>query len=80
MANYPQLDNSSGVWNLRDVYGAVMGGYWPNANSRALFMGGNGNITESITIASTGNAIDYGDLVSTNAYAGGNSNGHGGLS
>ena len=28
MANYPQLDNASGVWNLREVYDAVMGGYW----------------------------------------------------
>ena len=26
----PQLDNASGVWNLREVYDAVMGGYWPN--------------------------------------------------
>ena len=41
MANYPQLDNASGVWNLREVYDAVMGGYWPNANSsRGLFAGG----------------------------------------
>jgi len=36
MANYPQLDNASGVWNLREVYDAVMGGYWPNANNRAI--------------------------------------------
>ena len=40
MANYPQLDNSSGVWNLREVYDAVMGGYWPNANNRATVAGG----------------------------------------
>ena len=40
MANYPQLDNASGVWNLREVYDAVMGGYWPNANSIGLFSGG----------------------------------------
>ena len=40
MANYPQLDNASGVWNLREVYDAVMGGYWPNAGARALFAGG----------------------------------------
>ena len=37
MANYPQLDNASGVWNLREVYDAVMGGYWPNANNKAIF-------------------------------------------
>ena len=40
MANYPQLDNASGVWNVREVYDAVMGGYWPNANAFALFHGG----------------------------------------
>ena len=36
MANYPQLDNASGVWNLREVYDAVMGGYWPNHGAIAL--------------------------------------------
>ena len=41
MANYPQLDNASGVWNLREVYDAVMGGYWPNANAIGLVGGGN---------------------------------------
>ena len=41
MANYPQLDNASGVWNLREVYDAVMGGYWPNANAIALVGCGN---------------------------------------
>ncbi len=41
MANYPQLDNARGVWNLREVYDAVMGGYWPNAKfNRFCFMGG----------------------------------------
>ena len=40
MANYPQLDNASGVWNLREVYDAIMGGYWPNANNRAIVAGG----------------------------------------
>ena len=45
MANYPQLDNASGVWNLREVYDAVMGGYWPNANSIALIGCGNAPTT-----------------------------------
>ena len=39
MANYPQLDNASGVWNLREVYDAVMGGYWPNARAIGLRFG-----------------------------------------
>ena len=28
MANYPQLDDQVGVWKLKDVNSAVMGGYW----------------------------------------------------
>ena len=33
MANYPQLDDCSGVWTLKEVNDAVMGGYWRNAGS-----------------------------------------------
>ena len=66
MANYPQLDNTSGVWNLREVYDAVMGGYWPNANAVGLFGGGNnGAITSNvnkINITTSGNATLFGDL------------------
>jgi hypothetical protein len=40
MANYPQLDNARGVWNLREVYDAVVGGYWPSVKNRLFFMGG----------------------------------------
>ena len=61
MANYPQLDNASGVWNLREVYDAVMGGYWPNANSRALIESSDGGgLIGFVTIASTGNASFFG--------------------
>ena len=28
MANYPQLDDQVGVWKLKEVNDAVMGGYW----------------------------------------------------
>ena len=45
MANYPQLDNASGVWNLREVYDAVMGGYWPSHGARGLFAGGNPGVS-----------------------------------
>ena len=31
MANYPQLDDCSGVWTLKEVNNAVMGGYCRNA-------------------------------------------------
>jgi hypothetical protein len=40
MANYPQLDNASGVWNIKEVYEAVMGGYWPVAGARGIFAAG----------------------------------------
>ena len=43
MANYPQLDDQVGVWKLKEVNNAVMGGYWREASGsvgRALFGGG----------------------------------------
>ncbi len=74
MANYPQLDNASGVWNLREVYDAVMGGYWPNANSTGLFFGGFSpsqlTTIAKVNISSSGNATSFGDL-STNTGNGG---------
>ena len=61
MANYPQLDDAKGIWNLREVYDAVMGGYWPNANSRALIESSDGGgVIGFVTIASTGNASVFG--------------------
>ena len=66
MANYPQLDNASGVWNLSEFYDAVIGGYWPNANSIGLFSGGfnPGSVStiNKITISTTGDATTFGDL------------------
>jgi len=64
MANYPQLDNASGVWNLREVYDAVMGGYWPNANSRALVMGGftPGQAIESYNFQTKATPTIFGNL------------------
>ena len=66
MANYPQLDDCSGVWTLKEVNDAVMGGYWRNAGARAVFAGGvnpsNVNILDYVNIASIGNAVDFGKL------------------
>jgi len=68
MANYPQLDDCSGVWTLKEVNDAVMGGYWREAGSKAVFAGGfnssnayTANI-DTIKMASAGNATDFGDL------------------
>ena len=66
MPNYPQLDNARGVWNMKEVYDAVMGGYWPNALSRAVMGGGETpsvvNTIDKITMSSAGDAADFGDL------------------
>ena len=64
MANYPQLDNASGVWNLREVYDAVMGGYWPNYNSIALVSGFDSSTisVDKATISTTGSSSVFGDL------------------
>ena len=65
---------ASGVWNLQDQYDYVRGGNWPNAANlvpRALFAGGrttssaaNKDVIEYVTITTTGNGTDFGDLTS----------------
>ena len=74
MANYPQLDNASGVWNLREVYDAVMGGYWPNANSIALVGCGNAPTTskdvQQFNLTSGGQATTFGNLSTGRQAAG----------
>ena len=69
MANYPQLDDCSGVWKLKDVNDAVMGGYWRVLSSpvgRALnaggFTPGYSNVIEQFQIESSGHSTDFGDL------------------
>ena len=65
---------ASGVWNLQDQYDYVRGDNWPNAGNplpRALFAGGrttdfakNKDEIDYVTITTTGNATDFGDLTS----------------
>ena len=80
MANYPQLDNVVGVWKLHEVYDAVMGGYWRNANggSRALFMGGQTPSLQTtidfINMVAPGDATDFGDLTQARTACRGASN------
>ena len=40
MANYPQLDDLVGVWKLKDVNDALMGGYWRVSNGNSGLFGG----------------------------------------
>ena len=65
--NYPRLDNASGVWNMKEVADAVKGGYWPVSGSRMCMAGGTydpaaDDTVEYITIATLGNATDFGNL------------------
>ena len=81
--NYPRLDNASGVWTMKEVEEAVKGGYWPNAGARGVFGGSLSpsevNTIDYVTIATTGDAADFGDLTVAKSQGVGNSDSHGGL-
>ena len=69
MANYPQLDDQVGVWKLKEVNDAVMGGYWrvlSGSVGRALnaggFTPGYSSVIEQIQIETSGNSTFFGDL------------------
>ena len=70
MANYPQLDDCSGVWKLKDVNDAVMGGYWRvSSGNSGLFGGGQSSnaansqsVVDQFNFASSGNSTSFGDL------------------
>ena len=66
MANYPQLDDQVGVWKLKEVNDAVMGGYWRTGTTRALCGAGlvpgyTANI-DRFDMTTAGNAVDFGEL------------------
>ena len=66
--SYPRRDQASGLWRLSDITSNIKTeGTWPNsAGVRALIGGGETpsviNVIEKITISSTGDAADFGDL------------------
>ena len=76
--------NSTNFGNLL-VHESASGSAYAMAGSaspiRALFAGGGGftNIIEYVTIASTGNGSDFGDLTVARQYVSGSSSNHGGL-
>jgi len=61
-------DAAPGVWSLAEAFAYSKAGLWPTAGNalvQALFAGGGtagSNVIQSIGIATTGNAIDFGDL------------------
>ena len=71
MANYPQLDDLVGVWKLKEVNDAVMGGYWRvSSGNSGLFGGGQSPssgtgtaVVDQFNFASSGNInTNFGDL------------------
>jgi len=73
MVQFPNTTSASGVWNMTDVYNNRLGGTWP-AGAIGLLGGGTspgyGNSINKITLLSTGNAIDFGDLSLSTAQSG----------
>ena len=76
MANYPQIDDCQGVWKMKEVSDANKNGRWRNAaggTSRGLFIGGDenpaaSNVIDFVTISTTGDAADFGDLTVVKKY------------
>ena len=79
MSLFPRKDNHSGVWKLNDISEYLNDGSWPDAAGRGICMAGRTpsetDVIEFVTIASAGNATDFGDLQSTKYNMGTASNG-----
>lgn len=68
------MPSYSGVWNINEVFQAVAQNIWTNVTARGLVSGGSGtdgqpiNVIQYINLTTaTGNAADFGDLLS-NSY------------
>ena len=65
--SYPRRNRARGIWKLSDItFNIINYGTWPNAGTKGVFAGGQTpsdvNIIDYITISSTGDAVDFGDL------------------
>ena len=68
--SYPDKTNARGIWTLDDITKNITtGGSWPKQNQgdRALFAGGNAasasDVIDYVSIASAGDAADFGDMI-----------------
>ena len=67
--SYPRRNQASGLWRLSDITSNIKTeGTWPTSATTRGVMGGGStptriNVIEYITIASAGNATDFGDLI-----------------
>ena len=72
------MPSYSGVWTLSAAYQAVAAGNWPYSPTNGpigLFGGGASgatfyNVIDKVVIATTGNAVDFGDLTRQNYQLG----------
>ena len=65
------MPSYSGVWTLTAQYQAKGAGNWPLpplVGDIGLFGGGGTNVIQYVTITSTGNSTDFGDLTVSRAY------------
>ena len=64
--NVQDSSTATGVWTLVEQFTFHKAGLWPSINARGIFFGGNypgaSNVIDFITINSTGNVTDFGDL------------------
>ena len=77
MATNPNRRNARGVWKLKDIQSFKQDGEYPNGAAIGIFAGGGApasNVIDFIQTASTGNAVDFGDLVATTVGASTTSN------
>jgi len=75
MSSYPTSASASGIWNIGDISLFIQDGAWPTAGNLGTFGAGrnpvNTNIIDYINITTTGNAIDWGDMLFTLHATGG---------
>ena len=83
--SYPRRDQARGIWKINDITKNIKEvGTYPKGSTRGLFAGGYGsglqrNTLDFVTIASTGNASDFGDLTVAGNGLSATSVSHGGL-
>jgi len=73
------------IWDIKERNNLARANQHLNKGDRGVFAGGhsgstNYDVIQYITIASTGDTTDFGDLTGATRGTGGTSNGHGGLS
>ena len=71
------------IWDIKERYDLARSNSLESQATRGIFMGGfstdESNIVDFITITSSGNAADFGDLIGNRRGLVGNADSHGGL-